>query len=81
VRVRNLDAGLRARVVPATVAVTIRGTADTVDAATADAIEVYVDASGKAAGDHDVELRTGNSQTLTIDNVNPSRVRLRLAKP
>ena len=81
VRLRNLDSGLRGRLVPGAVAVTIRGTAGAVSATTPDEIDVYVDAAGLGAGDHDVEVRTRSTPGVTVEHVNPPRLRLRLAKP
>lgn len=81
VRLQNLDNGLRGRLVPAAVAVTIRGTAGAVSATTSDGIDAHVDAAGLGPGDHVVEVRTRSAQGLTVENVNPSRLRLRVSKP
>jgi YbbR domain-containing protein len=80
IQLRNLDNGLRGRVLPLTVSVTIRGTQQTVSSLSADAVDASVDAAGLGAGDHNVPVRTRAAQGLTIERVNPETVRLRIAK-
>jgi YbbR domain-containing protein len=81
VQLRNLDGALRGRLTPAAVAVTIKGTAGALATASSDEIEAYVDAAGLTTGDHDVEVHTRIAQGMTIENVSPSRLRLRISKP
>jgi YbbR domain-containing protein len=81
VQVRNLDNGLRARVIPATVSVGVRGTPPGVAAATAEGLDVHVDGGGLAPGDHEVEVRTRAGEGLTVDSITPRTVRLRITKP
>jgi YbbR domain-containing protein len=81
VLVRNLEAGLRGRVTPSTVVITVRGTERAVAALTIQSVEVHVDARGLSAGEHFAELRVRPDEGLTIEGVSPSSVRLRIAKP
>jgi YbbR domain-containing protein len=80
VRIRNLDNGLRARVLPLRVTATVRGTEQSVADLTEDAVDVFVDAAGLSAGDHEAVVRTRAAQGLTVEGVNPQTVRLRIAK-
>lgn len=79
VRIRNLQDGLEGRLIPTRVTLALRGTEDGVSAATGDRLDVHVDAAGLAAGDHELEVRTGAAQGLTV-GVTPPTVRLRLTK-
>ena len=81
VHIRNLDNGLRGRVVPSSVRVTVRGTQQSVNDLTADAVEASVDAAGATPGDHQVAVRLRAAQGLTIERIDPETVRLRIAKP
>ena len=80
VQIRNLDNGLRGRVVPSSVAVTVRGTGQDVSAAGREALDVHVDAAGLKAGDYNLEVRTSGAQGLTIERVSPQTVRLQITK-
>lgn len=80
IAIRNLDNGLRARVLPATVSVGVRGTQQTIAGIGADAVDASVDAAGLAAGDHLVEVRLRAAQGVSVERVNPESVRLRIAK-
>jgi YbbR domain-containing protein len=80
VQMRNLDNGLRGRVLPLIVSVTVRGTQQTVANLTADAVDASVDAAGLGAGDHNVAVRTRAAQGLSIERVSPETVRLRIVK-
>jgi YbbR domain-containing protein len=81
VDVRNLDNGLRGRLTPATVEVTVRGTADAVNALTGAGLEASVDASSLGPGAHPVGVRIKPGQGLSIESIRPSTLRLRVAKP
>ena len=50
IQVRNLDNGLRARLLPSAVSVTVRGTQQAISELTADGLQVTVDASGFQPG-------------------------------
>lgn len=80
VEVRNLDNGLRGRLTPATVAVTVRGTREAVRSLTPAGLDVQVDAAARQPGDHGVEVRVRAGQGLTIEAVTPQTLRLRIAK-
>jgi YbbR domain-containing protein len=80
VHISNLDNGLRGRVLPATVSVTVRGTQASVKDVTVDAVDAAVDASGLAAGEHKVSVRLRAAQGLAVERVNPESVQLRIAK-
>ena len=80
VHVRNLDNGLRARVLPDAVSVAIRGTERAVADLGADALDVTVDAAGLSAGDHSATVRVLAAQGLTFEHVVPQTVRLRITK-
>ena len=80
VQIRNLDNGLRGRVVPSSVAVTVRGTGQDVSAAGREALDVHVDAAGLKAGEYNLEVRTSGAQGLTVERVSPQMVRLQITK-
>jgi YbbR domain-containing protein len=78
--IRNLDNGLRGRVTPGAVAVTLRGTAASMRALTVDAVAVEVDAARVPLGDRDVEVRVSVAPGLTVEAVTPRSVKLRVGK-
>jgi YbbR domain-containing protein len=78
--VRNLDNGLRARVTPASVTVTVRGTDASMKALTADAVAADVDAASLGAGDREVEVRVRPAPGLTVESIAPRTVKLRIAR-
>jgi YbbR domain-containing protein len=80
VHVAGLDNGLRARATPATVTVTVRGTERAIAELSADALEASVDAAGRAAGDHSAVVRVLAAQGVTVENVDPQTVRLRITR-
>lgn len=80
VQVRNLGEGLRGRLVPARVAVMIRGTEAAVLALTPESLDAQVDARGLPTGDHAVEVRIRAGQGLTIEGIDPASLRLRITK-
>lgn len=77
VAVRNLDNGLRGRLTPDRVTVTVRGTRDGVDAVTAEALDAHVNATSVVAGTHEMEVEVRVPPGLTIEAVSPRTVRLR----
>ena len=81
VQVTNLGGGLRGRVAPSTVVVTVRGTESAVAGLSIRSVEVQVDARELAVGEHIAEVRVRADSGLTIEGVAPSSVRLRIAKP
>ena len=80
VQIRNLGDGLRARLLPATVSVTIRGTEQAMTELNADGLDVAVDAFGLATGDHPGTVQVFAAQGLTIERVEPPTVRLRITR-
>ena len=81
VRVSNLGSGLRGRVAPALVVVTVRGTEAAVSSLSVQSVEAYVDARDLAAGEHSAEVKVRAGPGLTVEGVAPALVRLRVAKP
>jgi YbbR domain-containing protein len=80
VAVRNVPTGLRGRLTPPAVAVTVRGTQDAVSMLAPEALDAQVDGSGLAAGDHAVEVRVRAGQGVTIEGITPQSLRLRIVK-
>lgn len=80
IEIRNLDNGLRARVLPAAISVAIRGTERAVAELTDDALDVTVDAAGLSAGDHAATVEVLAAPGLTLENVVPQTVRLRITR-
>jgi YbbR domain-containing protein len=80
VETRNLDNGLRARLIPAGVAITVRGTADGIRTLRTDMIDAAIDASGLPVGDHVLPVRVRAAQGLTIEGVTPPTVRVRITR-
>lgn len=80
VQIKNLDNGLRARVTPAQVSVSVRGTADGVRALLPEALAVHVDATGLNVGNHTVDVRSATVPGVTVDNVTPRTVRLQISR-
>ena len=69
VQIRDLPDGLRGRLAPATVAVTVRGTEAAMAALTAESLDAQVDARGLPAGEHTVEVRVRAGHGLTIEGI------------
>jgi hypothetical protein len=80
VHIRNLDNGLRGRVLPATVSVTVRGTEQSIKELTSEAVDASIDAAKLGAGEHSVTVRLRAAQGLSVERVTPEAVRLRIAK-
>src|SRR5688572_15700491 len=80
VQVRNVAPDLRARVTPDSVTVTVRGTDAAVRTLTSEALDAQVDATGLGPGEHAVEVRVRAGQGLTIEQISPESLRLRIGK-
>jgi hypothetical protein len=80
VQIRNLDRGLRGRLSPPSVALTLRGTDQAVRGATVEALDAHIDATGLKAGDHMVEVMTRPVEGLTVETVRPRTLQLRITK-
>lgn len=81
VSVKNIEQGLRVRLVPPFVSIGVKGTQDAVKALTPDAFEAQVDAAGLPPGDHTVEVKVQAPQGLAIESIAPPTARLRISKP
>lgn len=81
VAIRNLDNGLRGRIAPATVSVSVRGTKRGVAAMTPDALDAYVDATALAPGTHELPVQVPVTVGINIQSISPRTVRLRIVKP
>jgi hypothetical protein len=78
VQIKNLDNGLRGRLSPAVVTLTVRGTDQGVGAISAEGIDVHVDAAGLTVGEHQVDVRTRSAPGLTVESISPQSLRLRI---
>src|SRR5690606_13659833 len=78
--VRNLDNGLRGRLTPSEVSVTVRGTAKDVGELAPEALSAWVDAAGLPPGDHEVEVKLQPPPGIEVEQVSPNRVRLRITR-
>jgi YbbR domain-containing protein len=74
VRVRNLGAGLTARVVPATVTVRVRGEKAVVEKLRGASVAAYVDVNGISEGDYGLPVRLEQTKDLGVDQVDPTIV-------
>jgi YbbR domain-containing protein len=81
IQIRNPDFGFRARLQPAAVSVTVRGTARAIAELVVDGLDVFVDAAGLGAGDHPATVTVLVAQGLTVEGVEPPTVRLRITTP
>jgi YbbR domain-containing protein len=80
VQVRSLDESLRARLLPSSVAVTLRGTEAAVRELTPEALDAQVDLAGLGPGDHAIAVQVRVGQGLTIENITPQTLRVRIGK-
>jgi YbbR domain-containing protein len=79
VRLRNLGQGLRARVVPASVTLTLRGPGDRVSALEAQTLDVFVDLAELRAGVHTVPVKfEAPFEGLGVARVEPATVQVRI---
>jgi YbbR domain-containing protein len=81
VTISNADQNVRVRLLTSTVAVGVKGTQETVNNLSAEAVQVVVDARGLAPGDHTVEVRVLAPPGLIVESIAPSTVRLRITTP
>ena len=80
VTVRNLDNGLRGRVTPASLTVTLHGTRGVIRDLSLQLVAAEVDATGRQPGEHQVDVEVHSVEGVTIDDVTPRAVRLRITK-
>jgi YbbR domain-containing protein len=81
VQMQNVSEGLRGRLTPAAVSVAVRGTESAVRAVTPENLGAFVDARGLAVGEHQVPVRFAPNPGLTIEEIEPATLRLRIMKP
>ena len=74
IRLRNLGNGLRAKVVPSTADVTVRGRKDALADLQADAIGAFVDLAGLGPGRYNLRVQTDPSQDFGVSAVAPQGV-------
>ena len=74
VRWRNLGAGLRAKVLPSTARVTVRGRESSLGALTPDTIDAFVDLAGLGPGRYNLRVQTDPSQDFGVSAVAPQVV-------
>jgi YbbR domain-containing protein len=80
VRVRNLDAGLRAQLTPNAVEAVFRGTSDSIGRIDSNAVVAYVDLSGLAPGDYALGVHVDASQGAGVARVIPATVQVRIGQ-
>ena len=80
VTVRNLDNGSRGRVMPAAVNVTLHGTRSVIRDLSPQLVAAEVDAAGRQPGDYQADVQVHSVQGVTVDDVTPRAVRLRVTK-
>ena len=80
VEARNLDNGLRVRTTPSNVSITVRGTDEALKTMTAAALTASVDLAGVPVGDRELEVQVRAAPGVTVANVTPRTVRVRVAK-
>jgi YbbR domain-containing protein len=76
VRMQNLRAGQSAQSAPSSVAVTVRGGEDALNALTTDAVEAAVDLTGLGAGRYNLPIRIAPSKVFGIVRIDPSQVQV-----
>jgi YbbR domain-containing protein len=74
VRMRNLAAGLTAKVSPSTVTVRVRGQKAVVEKIRGTSIMVYVDLNGISEGDYGLPVRLEQTKDLGVDQLDPTMV-------
>ena len=74
----NLEQHLTARISPATVSVTVRGTRERVAGLDADDLRAAVDLAGLGRGQHAVQVVVSNREGVAVDNVEPATVTVRI---
>jgi YbbR domain-containing protein len=74
IRWRNLGAGLRARVVPATAQIDIRGRRDALQGVGADTIDAFVDLAGLGPGQYNLRVKTDAVEEFGVVGVHPQSV-------
>jgi YbbR domain-containing protein len=78
VRVRNARRGVSAQVVPAAVAVVVRGPQDVVEALRPDAIAAFVDLAGLGPGRYNLPVQVDPAQDVVVVRTEPATVQVRV---
>jgi len=78
VRLRNLDDGLRAQVVPATVTASVRGQHAPLADLGADAVIVFVDLAGLGPGQYNLPVRVDPPSAFGVTGLEPATVAVRI---
>ena len=78
VRVRNLAAGLTARVTPAAVAVRVRASKEVISKIRESSIVAYVDLEGIGVGDYGLPVRLEPIPSVGLDQLDPSIVSIQV---
>lgn len=81
VAVMNLAGGLRGRVEPARIRVTLRGAEARLDAIGAADLELFVDAAGLVAGTYTLPVQAASVPLVGVVQTTPATVRVRLTRP
>jgi YbbR domain-containing protein len=76
IHLRNLNAKLSARAVPATVNATLRGSRDSLEHVTPDAVDAFVDLAGLGAGDYVLPVHVETSLDAGVAVVEPATVQV-----
>jgi YbbR domain-containing protein len=74
VRLRNLGAGLRARVTPSVAQVRIRGDQKALDAVRADGVQAFVDLAALGPGRYNLRVQVDPAQDYGVSSVTPDKV-------
>lgn len=78
VRLRHLDAGLRAQVEPPTITVSVRGRRAPVAGLGADAVIAYVDLAGLGPGQYNLPVRIEPAAAFGVTGLDPATVAVRI---
>ena len=78
VRVRNAGRGLSAQVVPAAVAVSVRGPKDVVEGLRPDSVGAFVDLAGLGPGRYNLSVRLEPAQEFVVVRSEPTIVQVRI---
>jgi YbbR domain-containing protein len=78
VRVRNLEDGLRAQLLPTVVEAVFRGTNESIGRIDSNDVIAYVDLSGLAPGDYSLGVHVDASQGAGVARVIPATVRVHI---
>jgi YbbR domain-containing protein len=78
VRVRNARRGVSGQVVPAAVAVVVRGPQDVVEALRPDAVAAFVDLAGLGPGRYNLPVQVDPAQDVVVVRTEPATVQVRV---